>query len=75
MSILPVPQLTDEEYEVLDIESVRCTGCTPCCMGHVHFLYKDSVLWACQTKLERREHATTEADINVNTPSTNEGEA
>lgn len=55
MPTLPVPQLSDEEYAVLDIESVRCTGCTPCCMGHVHFLYQDSVLWACQTKLERRK--------------------
>lgn len=47
--------LTREEFEALDFESIRCIGCTPCCMSHVHFIYEGKVLWACQTKLERRQ--------------------
>lgn len=48
-------ELTREEYEALCFDEVRCTGCTPCCMSHVHTLYDGRVLWACQTKIERRE--------------------
>lgn len=63
-----LPQLTDEEYEILRFEEVRCTGCTPCCMGHVHFLHRGSVIWCCQTKLERRKEggahgSSEEADV------------
>lgn len=55
MSPKPLPQLTDQEYEALDFEAVRCNSCTPLCMNHVHFLYRDEVLWACHTKLRRQK--------------------
>lgn len=47
-------ELTNEQYASLNFAAVRCTGCTPCCMSHTHFLYQGKVLWACQTKLERQ---------------------
>lgn len=55
MSRTPLPQLDDEQLAALDLDAVRCTGCTPCCMSHMHFLHDGAVLWACQEKLRRRE--------------------
>lgn len=49
-----VRELTREEYERLGFDEVRCTGCTPCCVSHAHFLYQKRVLWACQHKLKKR---------------------
>lgn len=46
-------ELTDDEFAALDLAQTRCTGCTPCCTGHAHFLYRGKVVWACQTKLKR----------------------
>ncbi len=59
MSPAAIRQLTDEELASLDFEAVRCTTCTPLCLGHVHFIYRDEVLWACHPKLEKRKRATT----------------
>lgn len=56
--------LTDEEFAALRFDEVRCTTCTPLCTKHMHYLYRDTVLWACQEKLRKRfkmnEHAATE---------------
>lgn len=49
-----VRELTREEYTRLNFDEVRCTGCTPCCVSHAHFLYEKRVLWACQHKLKKR---------------------
>lgn len=54
-------ELTEKEFAALNFDAVRCTGCTPCCMGHTHFLYDKKVLWACQTKLERSKDAAQHA--------------
>ena len=62
MSRIVPKQLSDEEFEALDLDAIRCTGCTPCCMGHVHFLHDNSVIWACQTKLERTRQGDTMAE-------------
>lgn len=62
-------ELSDDEVRALDLPATHCTGCTPCCTAHAHFLHEGKVLWACQHKLRRKREERPGAQAEGEAPS------